>query len=172
MNRRNFIISTLATAGLILAKPIRGSIASTLIPKKLKAINSTKYAPALNYFNKETFDISKDETWPCFRVLRLEENGHIKIVPKIGLIDKDHVPEGTKLKEWTIFNNRDEYQNFTRANDIEQWYNQAIDEKVSIYHGYYGYYVYHHYENLATKIRFCYSGDHPIYRRLFPMPGI
>ena len=106
---------------------------------------------------------------------------------RMGLIDRDHVPEGTKLEEWEVRAVDTDTGYFADvADDIEQWWIGAggrlfcsdsrpdmhLDKHPNLRASQGACYTGKVHAALFRPIHFVYTGPHPIYSRLFPIPSM
>lgn len=161
LSRRTFLVSTAAALGL------------SLVPKRLRAAVKPVTVPWYE-FNGIRCNL------PC-SLIRTDDG------PRMGLIDKDHVPEGTKLEEWSV-HSADESTGYAyfadAADDVEQWWIGAggrlfcsdsrpdmhLDQHPNLHACQAACYRHKVHVSLFRPIRFAYTGPHPIYSRLFPVP--
>jgi hypothetical protein len=105
---------------------------------------------------------------------------------RMGLIDRNHVPEGTKLEEWEVRAVDTDTGYFADvADDIEQWWIGAggrlfcsdsrpdmhLDKHPNLRASQGACYTGKVHVALFRPIHFVYTGPHPIYSRLFPVPS-
>lgn len=165
MNRRRFLTSLAGLAALTLV-PKRARAAAFTDPTPLRPEDMRvfrQYLRRVYAVRPDDIDATVDE-WS--HVKHLMDSGRLCYRNgewRMGLIDKDHVPEGTKLSEWTR-----SYDGMIYA---AHWKHISMDDiKQEVY--------YHHPDGQVTTTRIsphhvaliC-TGSHPIYARLFPMPG-
>lgn len=139
LTRRRFLTSLAALAGL------------SVVPRHLLGLG--KLPPT----------VVGDRVYPVrgftvFPTAECDENGRMLSIgnrrityvdgsPRMGIIDKDHVPEGTKLEEWRVV--------------IPSGYAAGM-----VCHSPYGW------TDLNDRgFSFAYTGPHLIYSRLFPIPS-
>jgi len=167
MNRRRFLTSLAAVAGL------------ALIPKRVKAdVKPVKrfadycgelyIGPGVSeYLRPHGF--TKEEWMEVCRLNKDGYKGRLKWHEgrwRMGLISNDNEPAGTSIYDWQVVTDKGEHLGrvYGSANDLDQSVcvcsDTCRDGRRAVVGMMYP----------APAWHFAYTGPHPIYSRLFPMP--
>lgn len=121
-----------------------------MIPKRVKAL------AAIPTRHRTHWALGLGPLHPC------DELGN----RRMGLISNDHQPRDTSIYDWQVVTDKGEHLGrvYGSANDIEQWHCVCSDTCRDGRPATIGSMPH------PEPFHFAYTGKHPAYRRLFPMP--
>lgn len=177
ISRRTLLKSAAALVGL------------ALVPKVVKAAvkSDNPLAPLLNAHYEPIPEVQAlVKQWYDDRLTGCHASGCEPLfrgygldgLPRMDLIDKDHVPEGTKLREWVFYSDyAPAYAELGMTCPPAHVYpcgdDMYIDDGADCMAGEMGFYGANGRVDTIISLyngRLAYNGPHPIYQRLFPMP--